>query len=50
MEEPPQRDVVSYHTIKSSEWVSSDGWEGGHDLPLTESLEETSELHSFSAM
>lgn len=28
------------------EWVSLDGWEGGCDLPLTES----SEFHPFSAM
>lgn len=36
--------------IQPPEWVSSDRWEGGCDLPLTESLEETSDFHLFSAV
>lgn len=36
--------------IQPPEWVSSDGWEGGRDLLFTESLEETSKFHPFSAM
>lgn len=36
--------------IQPPERVSSDRWVDGHDLPLTESLEETSDFHLFSTV